>query len=251
MKKYWLGVLFVFVLLLMGLNPTSVYSSIAQKTATAMPIPGQNVEIVMADGLKVQGSFYPVTGGGTAPAALLLHQLGENRNQWSVFANSLAEKGYNVLAVDMRGHGKTGGKQNWTLAESDSAALMAWLRKQPGVDPARVVIIGASIGGNLALRVCAADPLCHDVIALSPALNYLGVDSKFAVEKMEDKAVFLVASQLDEASAFAVKALSSVTTKTVDVTTRIYAAPVGHGTDMFKSTDLQTLMLEWLDNNNK
>src|SRR5262249_42163007 len=211
MKKYFFAALLVSGLILLGLNPKRAFGDIAQATPRPQPLPGENVEIQMADGLKIKGSFYPNLGETKAPAALLLHQLGDNRNEWAVFANPLADKGYAILAVDMRGFGKTGGKQDWTMAESDAAALMAWLRKQPGVDPAHVVIMGASIGGNLALRECARDPACHAVMALSPALSYVGVDTKFAVEKMENKSVFLAASQLDEASAFAVKALSSVT----------------------------------------
>src|SRR5207248_4064448 len=113
--QYWLGILCVCGLIVIGLNPKTAYSAIDQKTATVMPMPGQNVEIVMADGLKIQGSFYANLGDTKVPAALLLHQLGANRDEWRVFANPLADKGYNILAVDMRGHGKTGGKQDWTL----------------------------------------------------------------------------------------------------------------------------------------
>src|SRR5579859_4090343 len=137
MKKNILAALLVFGFLLLVLNPKRAFGDNSQATPTPQPLPGQNVEIQMADGLKIQGSFYPILGSAKAPAALLLHQLGDNRNEWAGFANSLADKGYTVLAVDMRGFGKTGGKQDWTLAESDATALMTWLRKQPGVDPAR------------------------------------------------------------------------------------------------------------------
>src|SRR5260221_11256626 len=102
MKKCFLGVVFILVLSLLGLNPKSSYGSIAQKTATVMSMPGQDVEITMADGLKIQGSFYPNIGSTKAPAALLLHQLGDKRNEWAVFSNPLAENSYKVLGVDMR-----------------------------------------------------------------------------------------------------------------------------------------------------
>src|SRR5258707_10025454 len=147
----------------------------------ATSLPAQAVQIKMADGLVIKGTFYPASAGVAAPAVLLLHQYNGNRRQWDAFTTALTAKGYNVLAVDQRGFGETGGKVDWTLAEQDASVLMTWLREEPTVDLDKVAVVGASIGSNLALRVCASDPKCHTAIALSPALDYVGVTTKNAI----------------------------------------------------------------------
>jgi pimeloyl-ACP methyl ester carboxylesterase len=207
----------------------------------------------MADGLEIWGDFYAATveGDAKAPAALLLHQRFGSSFEWQEFAVPLAEAGYNVLAVDMRGHGLTGGDVDWKLAETDTSALVGWLREQETVDPDRVALVGASIGANLALRECAQDDACHAVIALSPGLDYFGVDTKDIFETMKDKAVFLVSSANDGQSDDGTKYLASIAPSSVDVLMRSYASSNRHGTAMFSFPDLIPLMLQWLDGYNK
>src|SRR5689334_11148039 len=69
--------------------------------------PAQEIQIKMADGLAVKGTFYPTSAGTPGPAVLLLHQYNGNRRQWDAFTAALTAKGYNVLAVDQRGFGET------------------------------------------------------------------------------------------------------------------------------------------------
>jgi pimeloyl-ACP methyl ester carboxylesterase len=241
-STFVIGLLTSFALLVQ-----SVPSTAAVQRESSTPVPSQLISIPMADGLEIKGDFYTAPEGELAPAALLLHQNNGSGVGWIPFAVPLAAQGYNVLAIDMRGHGLTGGRRNWGLAESDAAALMDWLREQPTVDPDRVAIVGASIGANLALRVCSEDADCHAAIALSPGLNYFGISTRTAVEAMEDKSILLVASQLDAQSGDATKSLTSFTPSSVNVLTRIYGSVPSHGVAMFGQDDLIPLMLGWLD----
>ncbi|MEP7284479.1 MAG: alpha/beta fold hydrolase [Chloroflexota bacterium] len=250
MKKILLSGLCILALSGIVLNSNGISGQVDAATEVVTSPPSQKIEIPMADGLKIQGTFYSVSGSEKAPAVLLLHQLGGTRVQWEPLIMPLAQKGYNILAVDMRGHGLTGGDRNWTLAESDAHALMDWLRKQPSVDPDHVVVIGASIGANLALRVCATDDACHATIALSPDVNYEGVDARDAIKKMPKKSIFMAASQLDESSALGVKSLAFSASKDVNLLVRIYASSAAHGVGMLGAKDLIPLMMQWLDNYN-
>jgi hypothetical protein len=51
----------------------------------------------------------------------------------------------------------TGGSQDWDLAVEDRQVWLDWLREQDGADNARIAIIGASIGSNLALMGCVGE----------------------------------------------------------------------------------------------
>jgi dienelactone hydrolase len=66
---------------------------------------GQNVKFDSYDGVELHGSFY--ASGGRAPCVLMVHKIGENRDKedWKALAKSLQEKGFTVLAFDLRGHG--------------------------------------------------------------------------------------------------------------------------------------------------
>ncbi len=239
-----LGLMAAFVVVYSSLTPQI---TVAALKITPTPGPSHLVSIPMADGLKIKGDFYPAVDNDFAPALLLLHQHFGSGVDWKDFAIPLAQKGYTVLAIDMRGQGITGGKVDWHLAESDAVALMAWLREQPGIDPDRVAVAGASIGANLALQACAEDDACHVVIALSPGLDYFGIGTKDTVDEMQNKSILLVASQNDPQSAESTKYLTSLTSRSVNSMTRIYASSNRHGTALFSFPDLAPLMMDWLD----
>lgn len=84
-------------------------------------------------------------------------------------APALNQAGYAVLAIDLRGHGQTGGSIDWPQVDDDLPRVWAYLTGRDDVDPARTAIIGASIGANLALRTAANLPQVRGVVLLSPA----------------------------------------------------------------------------------
>src|SRR5260370_38891403 len=63
------------------------------------------------DGVLIKGSFYPSAKGGNAPVVMFLHKFGSDtgKDGWDDLAAQLQTKGYAVVALDFRGHGR--GKQ--------------------------------------------------------------------------------------------------------------------------------------------
>jgi len=209
------------------------------------------VEIEASDGLVLVGDYYaPLEAEeGGAPAVLLLHQLSSTRRAWADLIPLLPEAGYGVLAVDMRGHGATRGSQDWPLAEQDLHLWLDWLRAQEGIDPARLNIIGASIGSNLALRGMAGDEAVVTAIALSPGLDYRGVTTEDALETIDRRPVMLVAGQSDYESANSVRELGLLLKG--DSLMRLYATST-HGTAMLADRPtLMPLIVNWLEEHNR
>ncbi len=159
------------MLLLMG-NPVK-----AQDVSVSPS--GLDVEIAAQDGKKLYGSYFAVSDSD-GPAVLLLHQLYTNRSSWSPLVQPLLDAGYKVLAIDLRGYGKTRGKINWELAQDDTVAWGNWLKSQAGVQS--ISIIGSSMGSNLALNGCAAIEGCSGAVVISPSLNYFGVKTADAMQ---------------------------------------------------------------------
>lgn len=208
----------------------------------------ERVQVVAADGLELIGDFYAIpTEAGPGPAVLLLHMLGSERGAWEPLIPPLVEAGYHVLAVDIRGHGETGGSSDWPVAETDVQTWLDWLRARPGVDGGGVSVVGASIGSNLALLACAHDAGCVTVIALSPGLDYRGVQPLSALtEGLAERSALLVASHGDTYSADSVKefAVNAVG----EVGLRLYAGRA-HGTQLFRDEGerLAQTIIAWLD----
>ncbi len=209
---------------------------VAAQEETAMPV------TIESGDLAIVGDYYPAEA--EADAVLLLHMLSSRRSAWEPLIVPLTDAGYAVLAVDMRGHGDTGGTRDWDAAQQDTLNLLAWLRQQPNVRSTSVV--GGSIGANLALMGCAADTECATVVALSPGADYVGVRPGDAlIDGLADRPVLLVASQDDRPSGTDVKAWIPETQG--DVGVRVYAGRA-HGTNIFGSQPgLAPLILSWLD----
>ncbi|MCA9903078.1 MAG: alpha/beta fold hydrolase [Anaerolineae bacterium] len=207
-----------------------------------------DAEIVTAeahDGLTLVGEFYASTNE-PAPAVLLLHMLGSRRSAWQPLIPWLSDAGYNVLAVDLRGHGETQGAQDWPAAERDVETWLDWLGEQPSVMPDRIAIVGASIGANLALNGCAFDERCITTVALSPGLDYRGVVTEPAVsDGLAERSALLVASQRDAYSADSVKMLT--TEASGELGLQLYPGSA-HGTALLGAADAPVipLILNWL-----
>jgi pimeloyl-ACP methyl ester carboxylesterase len=205
------------------------------------------VKITVDDGLVIRGSFYPAVSDAKAPTVLLLHQNESGRTEWNPIIPSLMAKGYNVLAIDQRGFGLTGGTVSYTKLEKDADDVLVWLRNQPTVDADRVAVIGASIGANVALRVCATDDRCHAVVALSPGLSFFSVTTLDAVKTMSKKGILLIAAQLDTDSAGAVRALSFSAPSDNSIMATLYSASRNHGNALIGFKNVNSTILEWLD----
>lgn len=142
------------------------------------------------DGHTLVGELFLL--GPAYPSVLLLHELYADHTGWGDLPGSLLAAGYNVLAVDLRGHGATGGAINWPQAVVDVADWLTWMRSV-GLRGDAISLIGSSMGASLALVGCANDPLCPTAIALSPGWAYYGISVEAAfAENFGARPVLLV-----------------------------------------------------------
>lgn len=220
---------------------------VATPTAPAESKPDvieEEVMIEAADGLTMVGTFYTSNASQAQPGVLLLHQLGSNRFSWRSWALEFAESGYALLAIDMRGHGRTGGARDWDAAADDLQRVWRYLSERPEVDASRSAIIGASIGSNMALVTAAAEPRVNTVVLLSPGLDYFGVTTDDAIVAYGDRPILIVASNDDPQSAQSSQTLADLAS---DAQLQIYET-AGHGIAMLASEpELIQMIIDWLD----
>ena len=105
-----------------------------------------------------------------------------------------------------------------------------------------VAIIGASIGANIALNYAVKDDSVKAIILISPGLDYRGVKTEETIKQFKNP-ILIIASQDDSYSADSSKTLNSLN-KNSEL--KIYDGSL-HGTDLFGKSDVEKVMIEWLN----
>jgi dienelactone hydrolase len=116
------------------------------------------VSFTTSDRISIQGTYrIPAARSGTVlPAVILIHQGFSSRAEWAPYADAFNDAGYATLAYDIRGHGGSTGSftsadfDNPNTIPRDLQAAITFLAGKSEIDPARIGIVGASVGGNLA-----------------------------------------------------------------------------------------------------
>ena len=206
-------------------------------------------KLTTSDEISISGSYTPAPNSNNT-VVLLLHQLRKDRTIWKTLVEKLTSSGYSCVAIDFRGHGKSGGgswedfsQEQFQAMIRDVEAAGEYIRKKfPTAD---IAIIGSSIGANLALNYAAKGNIAS-VTLLSPGLDYKGVKTEEAANNYS-RPIFLAASSDDENfSVDAIQRIASlVTTPEVDVKIVTYSDG-GHGVNMFLvHPDLQDQIVSW------
>lgn len=129
--------------------------------------PYEAVAFQTADGLTLRGWYLP---GRNRAAIVTLHGLASNRLMMLDAAGFLREHDYGVLLLDLRAHGESDGSlypYGGPEAE-DVRAAVAYLRGRADVDPARIGLLGFSLGAQTGLLGAAQEPALRAVAADGP-----------------------------------------------------------------------------------
>ncbi|HBE89304.1 MAG TPA: alpha/beta hydrolase [Elusimicrobia bacterium] len=102
------------------------------------------------DGTPLTGMFFPPD---REPRATIVHFHGNGQNMTAHYRYSawLAKEGYNVFIFDYRGYGASGGKATLDGVVMDGKAALEHALKLPGASPEKVIIMGHSLGGAVAV----------------------------------------------------------------------------------------------------
>lgn len=212
---------------------------------------GQRIILEAADGQVLAGDYYPPLAddeSADSPAVLLAHHSGGQKERWNDIIPDLREAGYTVLNIDLRGHGDTRGRTDWPANEDDIRLWVAWLRDQPGVDPAGVNFVGASMGGDLSLRVMATDEDIVSIIMISPGLDFNGITTADAMAEIGSRPVLIVAGMADQAAVDAVAAYLDI--GGLEMMVRFYDTGACCTGLFLLERDLLPTLLFWLDLHN-
>ena len=193
------------------------------------------VELKTKDNIKIIGDHYKADSN---KAIILLHMLSVTKDTWKEFAQELNQKGYEVLAIDFRGHGQSDlnlkdfSEKDCNNMILDVEAAHNFLNKE------KTAVIGASIGANIALKYSNN---VDTSILLSPGLNYRGVNIE-QDSKNANNPILIVVSKEDK---YSFDSSQQIAQDIKDNKLITYTGK-GHGTNML-DRETKEAILNWLE----
>lgn len=144
--------------------------------ALPLAVVAQKAEVVpAADAVPIH---YSVQGQGD-PALVFIHCWSCDRHLWDSQVAEFGKK-YRVVAIDLPGHGESGReRKKWSIEEYGEDVK----RVVTKLDLKRVVLIGSSMGGPIALE--AARRMPERVVAIVPVDTLQNVEQKLPPEQLD------------------------------------------------------------------
>ncbi len=241
--------IFIILIFFLGLV---IYNGVYLKSRTSSM--AQTVQFTTEDNTTIVADFYPVEGSSLG--VILVHMMPSDRKSWIPFAEKLKQAGFQVLAIDLRGHGESQGGPSGYEKFSDTehqnsykdiAAADDFLRRKGATN---INIAGASIGANLALWYLADHAYVRSAVLLSAGFDYQGIQTGTSIGRVRRlQGVYFVGSAEDEqsgasASDVAVKLFSLCGCINKEVKEFNGA---GHGTTMLdRNPEFMDRLIHWI-----
>ena len=164
-------------------------------------------------GAIITGKFVPPKSPDKL-TFIMLHGLASSKEEWFVFADKLAGKGYGYFAFDLRGHGEStkdkngneisyktffdiGPDSEWRKMVKDLDYAVKYL-KHKGIAKERIGLIGASLGANVIFVYAAKNKFVPVTVLLSPGVKYAGIASGEAAHNYGIRPIAIAASPKDQ-----------------------------------------------------
>ncbi|MEM8873019.1 MAG: alpha/beta hydrolase [Planctomycetota bacterium] len=200
-RKWIAGVTRVMLLILVGL-PAVMAAVMTYRVkivppitpATQLGVPFESVRFEAADGTDIAGWWIPALGPSDR-TVVLAHGLGGGKADFLNMAAQFLPHGYNVLMLDMRAHGESGGQRSsFGKRETlDVAAALRWAKQSKPNQARELFGVGASMGAAALLAAAEDDPDI-DAVAVIGTYDDLGMMADDATAKVFTWPINTVAS---------------------------------------------------------
>ncbi len=166
MKKIIFSLLIIFIV---GITGCTSFFFYPQKqlldNCAAQKFSPEDVWFKASDGVNLHGWFF--SGGANAKGTILV--LHGNAENLSTHVNSvlwLVQAGFNLFIFDYRGYGKSEGSPEIQGVHLDAEAALKTLLSLPRAGGKRIIVLGQSLGGAIAVYTTANSPYKDSITAL-------------------------------------------------------------------------------------
>ena len=124
-------------------------------------------------GDTMAGRIFLPEASARFPTLIVCHGASEHKENYFDLCCFLAARGVASFAIDMHGHGQSGGERYYVQIPdwvADIRAAIDVLSKHPQIDPMRIGALGLSSGGSAILEAAVVEPRLKTLIALAPTV---------------------------------------------------------------------------------
>lgn len=229
-------------------------------------LPGTELELKSVDGWSLRAVWEKAKDG--KPTVVLLHGTGQRKEDWRAFARVLSRAGCGYAALDLRGHGESRTTPSGELITykklralknandyedmtRDVEALVAGL-VSAGVPEETIGVLGAEVGGSVAVKYAAVHPKVPFVMVLSPGLAWQEMPIVNAVRAFKGRTtpILLVHSEADKRSSRETPLLYAFAKNSVgERNVTLIVVPQERGIRLFRANkDLADRAVAWIAN---
>lgn len=223
-------------------------------SCAAQNAPGMRVvDLTAADGTALKATFFAAAKPG--PGVIMLHQCNRQRKVWDDLAGSLSTSGINVLTLDFRGFGDSGGTPLDKLTPQEAGRNMdeiwpgdvdlalKYLESQPGVSHDFIGAGGASCGVNQAVQLARRHAEVKSLVLLSEGTDRAGREFLRRSPKLP---LFMAAAD-DDPDLGVVEIMQWLGDLSPDPSNKLmHYTTGGHGVDMFAAhKELPGMIVDW------
>jgi pimeloyl-ACP methyl ester carboxylesterase len=160
----------------------------------ALPLPHGRLQPLHLGGPRgrqlAAWAVWPPGNPVPVPGVLVMHGWGANASMMWPVVDPLVRAGFAVLLLDARCHGASDDEDFTSMPRfaEDLAAGLRWLAAQPGLDAARLALVGHSVGAAACLLYASSDggtfggPPVRAVVSLSAFAHPAEVMRRFLAE---------------------------------------------------------------------
>ena len=205
MKKYILALLVAFFVF-----QGATFAQNETKKTTK-----HKIEFTTKDNYILVGDLYIADKVSTKPLVILLHSFSLNSSVWVDTAQNLRAKGYNVLAMDIRGHGRSVYNEDMKLKSRFKFSQKEWAKLPTDVlqsidyikthytkiNCKDLIIVGADIGASAGILAGEkTNPQPKKFVLISPQLNFKGLYLPVKTANLINSDFLILVSSADKTS---------------------------------------------------
>lgn len=113
----------------------------------------EEIPLKVEDTVTVYGYFFKPETDSIKASVFFIHGSGGNVGRYTKMIKPLVEGGFQVYALDWRGFGKSNGRPLHTNVLEDTKTAFKNMLKREDVKPTKIVVLGQSLGGQVAVRL--------------------------------------------------------------------------------------------------
>jgi dienelactone hydrolase len=152
---------------------TRVAAWLADRVASS--VVAEEIVFESTDGWLLRGDLLVARRGTPGPAVVLMHSGRSDRSVFGRLSRLLAKRGFTVLNMDWRGRGRSTNKgrlgdlsdEQLAATSDDVTAAFDVVAALPGVDPARLGVLGIAQGAGYAAGGALGDPRTRAIVLLT------------------------------------------------------------------------------------